>query len=162
MPTRGEISDLLAIPARPGFVACAANHAITATYVAVSKTDEIEAFWSLLREGFARSWSAYFTAATGDRGIRIGPRLDGRRAGFVAAKLHMTAEGLKLSSNRKFGGFSREKVLLRDRSPSPAFRSYVAALPSGARTAPFFDPVYDHTRMLVATAGLLPRFHPPF
>lgn len=161
MPTRSELADLVAVPAIPDFAPCAANQAITATYVAVSKPSELESLWSLLREAFARDWSAYFTAAGGDRGLRIGPRPRGRRAILVAARIHLTAQGMKLSSHRRFGGFNRQAILGPDHAPTTELLTFLAYLPPVPKSRPLFAPSYDHDHVLAATRGLLPRDHPP-
>jgi hypothetical protein len=163
MPTRSELADLLAIPASDVFAPCADNHAITQLFVAVARDHEIFALWDVLREGLGRGWSAYYTAARSDRGFRIGLRPLGRRAEFLAAKLHVTAQGAKLSSSRPFGALNRRPLLERDRQRSAALRGFLAALPQTRRTGPFLGVAtgYDHAQALSAAADLLPRRHPP-
>lgn len=161
MPTRSEIADLLAVPALPPFRPCTANHAIASTYVSVSKPDELAMLWTLLREGFARDWAAYFTGAGGDRGLRIGPRPRDRRAIFVAARIHMTAQGMKLSSHRRLGGLNRVPVLTPDLAPTPACQDFLASLPPVLRTGPLFCAPYVHADVIAAAGHLLPRALPP-
>jgi hypothetical protein len=161
MPSNAELADLLAIPAGARFAPCAANHAITETFVSLARPWESAALWEVLREGFGRGWAAYFTAATGDRGPRIGLRAVGRRAEFVVATIHVTARGLKFSSSGVFGGARRHPILGPDRARSPALVAFLDALPRIRRTGVFFAEVYDHDQVLDAATELLPRHHPP-
>ncbi len=164
MPTRDELDDLLAVPAAPNFLTCATNRALAANYAALAPMEELDIVWDILREGFGRGWAAYYTAAGGDRGLRIGLRLPGQRAEFVVAKVHMTSQGIKFSSSPAFKKFNREKILSPGGRKSAAleeFLSAIPALPAHRRTGPFFDQAYDHGRVLAAASGLLPRDHPP-
>lgn len=164
MPTRDELGDLLAVPATPPFAACDANRALAAAYAALAPLEELDIVWEILREGFGRGWAAYFTAAGGDRGLRVGLRMPGQRAEFVVAKIHMTTLGIKFSSGPSFGKYNRERICGADGRKSGALDAFLAALPvlpPRRRVGPFFDPAYDHDRVMTAAVGLLPRDHPP-
>jgi hypothetical protein len=164
MPTRDELGDLLAVPTTPLFSTCATNGALAAAYASLAPLEELDLVWEILREGFGRGWAAYFTAAGGDRGLRVGLRMPGRRAEFVVAKIHMTTQGIKFSSGPSFGKYNRERICGPDGLKSTALDGFLAALPvlpARRRTGPFFDPTYDHGQVMAAAVGLLPRDHPP-
>ena len=161
MPTRDELGDLLSVPNTPRFSPFEANTALTATYIALSAPEELAIVWEILREGFARGWAAYYTAAGGDRGLRIGLRAAGRRAEFIVAKLHMTSHGIKFSSSPSFGKHNRKKILGPDGGRSQDLDAFLTAIPAIRRVGPFLGSGYDHARILGAADGLLPRHHPP-
>lgn len=161
MPSHAELADLLAIPGGARFAPCAANHGITETYVSLARPEELALLWDILREGFGRGWAAYYTAATGDRGPRIGLRAVGRRAEFVVATIHVTTRGIKFSSSGVFGGARRHPILGPDRGRSPALSAFFESLPRVRRTGVFFAEGYDHPTILEHAGDLLPRHHPP-